>query len=173
MWWKLTVAVLIGVVVGVAATVIPFYLRSAAIQDMRASYISQRWSAADREWRVFADWLRHGGRKLIIDAAFSAARNGMTEAEVRAAFGPPDFVVVGAEEFNSYRVAHMAGAAGAYFYKVGRFAENPNTLTSEAFTIVFDSSGKTIYRMGFGVNDGDRLADIDTDTRSERRVVVY
>jgi hypothetical protein len=35
---------------------------------------------------------------------------------------------------------------------------------------VFDPAGKVMYRMGFGVNDGDQLADIDSDTRSERRI---
>jgi hypothetical protein len=28
-----------------------------------------------------------------------------------------------------------------------------------------------MYQLGFGVNEDDRLADIDTDTRTERRVL--
>jgi len=56
-------------------------------------------------------------------------------------------------------------------YKVGRFADVPDRLTTEAFTIVFDPAGRVMYRLGFGVNDADRLADIDSDTRSERRIV--
>jgi hypothetical protein len=165
MWWKLTLATLIGVIVGIAATVAPFYLFRAAVGDIRAEYVPKQWSSADKEWPAFADWLRHGGRKLIIDAAFSTAKDGMSEAEVRAIFGPPDFVVVGADEFKAYSVAQVRGAGGAYFYKVGRFAQITNVLTSEAFTIVFDPAGKIMYRLGFGVNDGDKLADIDSDAQ--------
>ena len=95
----------------------------------------------------------------------------MSESEVRATFGPPDFVVVGTEEFKAYLVAKMKRAGGAYFYKVGRFADVQDKIVSEAFTIVFDPTGKVMYRLGFGVNDGDRLADVDSDTRSERRIV--
>jgi hypothetical protein len=51
-----------------------------------------------------------------------------------------------------------------------RFADAPNKLVSEVFAIVFDPAGRAMYRTGFGVNDRDRLADIDSDTRSERRV---
>jgi hypothetical protein len=130
----------------------------------------RRIHSATVEWPAFAEWLRHGGRKLVTDAAFSAARDGMSEGDVRAMFGPPDFVVVGPEEFKSYSVAHMKGAGGAYFYKIGRFADIPNRITSEAFVIAFDPAGRVVYRLGFGVNDGDRLADIDSDTRSERRI---
>lgn len=58
-----------------------------------------------------------------MNAAFSAAKDGMSETEVREVFGPPDFIVVGNDEFKAYRVAQMKGlgAAGAYFYKVGSF----------------------------------------------------
>jgi hypothetical protein len=171
MWWKLTLATVIGAAIGVAAPTTIFYLFHAAARDMRAQYIPQRWSSADREWPAFAEWLRHGGRKLATDAAFSAVKDGMSEAEVRATFGPPDLVIVGADEFKSYSVAHMKSAGGAYFYKIGRFADIPNRITSEAFTIVFDPAGRAMYRLGFGVSDGDRLADIDSDTRSERRIV--
>jgi hypothetical protein len=170
MWWKLTLATVIGTAIGIAATTTTFYPFHAATRDMRVEYIPQRWSSADKEWPAFAEWLRHGGRKLVTDAAFSAARDGMSEDDVRAMFGPPDFVVVGPEEFKSYSVAHMKGAGGAYFYKIGRFADIPNRITSEAFVIVFDPAGRVVYRLGFGVNDGDRLADIDSDTRSERRI---
>ena len=96
----------------------------------------------------------------------------MSEAEVRMVLGPPDLVVVGPEEFQAYSVAHMRGlgAHGAYFYKIGRFAASPNQISAGVFAIVFDPAGKVVYRLGFGVNDDDRLADIDTDTRSERRI---
>lgn len=64
----------------------------------------------------------------------------------------------------------MKGAEGAYFYKIGQFAQVPNRLGHEVFAVVFDPSGKVIYRLGFGVRDGDKLANIDADTRSEQRV---
>jgi hypothetical protein len=172
MWWKLTLATIIGVAIGLGAIGIPLYRYNAAVRDIRSGYVPQRWSSAGKEWSPFADWLRHGGRKLVMDAAFSAAKDGISEAEVRAMFGPPDFVVVGAEEFKAYPMAQMRGlgTGGAYFYKIGRFADVPYKLISEAFTIVFDPAGKVIYRLGMGLNDGDRLADIDSDTRSERRI---
>jgi hypothetical protein len=121
---------------------------------------------------IFAEWLRHGGRKLIVDAAFSAAKDGMSEAKCGPRLAPRDFVVVGTEEFNAYPAAQMRGlgAGGAYFYTIGRFADIQNKLISEALTIVFDPAGRVIYRLGMGLNDGDRLADIDSDTRSERRI---
>ena len=106
---------------------------------------------------------------MIVDGAFSAANDGMSEGEVRAKFGPPDLVLIGAE--NSYSVIRMRGAAGVYFYKIGRFADIPGRLTNDVFAVVFDRAGRLIYRMGFGVNDGDRLADIDSDTRADRRIV--
>jgi hypothetical protein len=170
MWWKLILVALGGVAIGIGVTTASFYLFHGAVRDMRAEYVPRQWSSADKEWPAFADWLRHGGRKLIEDAAFSTARDRMSEAEVRATFGPPDFVVVGPEEFKAYSVAQMRGAGGAYFYKVGRFANVTNKLNSEVFAIVFDPAGRVIYRLGFGLNDGDRLADIDSDTRSERRI---
>jgi hypothetical protein len=61
--------------------------------------------------------------------------------------------------------------SGAYFYKIGRFAHLPTKFISDAFTIVFDPAGTVMYQLGFGVNEDDRLADIDTDTRTERRVL--
>ncbi len=96
----------------------------------------------------------------------------MSETEVREAFGPPDFVIVGNDEFERYRVAQMKGlgGAGAYLYKVGPFASLDGKIDNEVFTIIFDSTGRTVYRMGFGTNDEDRLADIGSDTRSERRI---
>jgi hypothetical protein len=170
MWWKLTLAALFGIGIGIAGTTAVLYLFRAAARDMRAEYIPREWSSAGRRWPPFAERLRHGSRKLLEDAAFSAARDGMTENEVRTTFGPPDSVVVGPEESKARSVAQMSGSAGAYFYKVGRFATIPDKLFSEVFAIVFDRAGKVMYRMGFGVNDGDQLADIDSDTRSERRI---
>jgi len=37
-----------------------------------------------------------------MDAAFSAARDGMSETQVRKTFGP--LVVIGNDEFEAYRV---------------------------------------------------------------------
>jgi hypothetical protein len=96
----------------------------------------------------------------------------MSEAEIRAAFGPPDFLLVGPEELEAYSVNMRGlGARGAYLYKIGRFAAIPNQVIGGGFAIVFNAEGRVVYRLGFGVNDDDRLADIDSDTRSERRVV--
>jgi len=172
MWWKLALATLAGIAIGIAAATVGFYLGHATIRDARAEHFAEWWSSAGKDWFVFSNWLRHGGRRLVQDGAFSAAKNGMSEAEVRAAFGPPDFVVVGPEEFESYSVAHMRGleARGAYFYKIGQFAALPDQVTGGVFAIVFNANGRVVYRLGFGVKDDDALADIDSDTRSERRI---
>ena len=172
MWSKLALAVLVGVIIGIAVTIVTIYLLSRGpIRNSYAQYLPQQWSSADKEWPAFADWLRHGGRKELSRAAFSAAEDGMSEAEIRATFGPPDLVVVGDEEFRPHEVAHMVGAGGAYFYKLGRFASPVlNKLVSEAFVIVFDRDGRVMYRLGFGMDDGDGLADVDADTRSDRRI---
>jgi hypothetical protein len=172
MWWKLALSAVGGFVLGIAVIAIPTHLFVTQTREMGAQYIPTQWSSAGKEWPVFADWLRHGGRKLVMNAAFSAAKDGMSETEVREVFGPPDFIVVGNDEFKAYRVAQMKGlgAAGAYFYKVGSFASSSGKIVNDVFAIVFDSTGRTVYRMGFGTNDGDRLADIGSDTRSDRRI---
>jgi hypothetical protein len=172
MWWKLALSAVVGFALGTAVIVILTYRSALQIRDMRAQYIPAQWSSAGKEWSAFANWLRHGGRKLVIDAAFSTAKDGMSETEVREVFGPPDLVVAGDDEFEPYRVARMKGlgAAGAYFYKVGPFASDAGKIINDVFAIVFDSTGRTVYRMGFGTSDGDTLADIGSDTRSERRI---
>lgn len=172
MWWKLLLATVVGIAIGTAATTTLFYLSHAAIRDSRSEHFTKWWSSAGKDWLEFSNWLRHGGRRLVEDVAFRKAKNGMSEADVRAAFGPPDLVVVGSGEFERYSFANMRGlgAHGAYFYKIGRFAVLPNQSTAGGFAIVFNATGKVVYRLGFGVNGDDRLADIDSDTRSERRV---
>lgn len=171
MWWKLALSAIGGFALGLAVIAIPIW-RELQIQDMRAQYIPTQWSSAGKDWPAFADWLRHGGRKLVMDAAFSAARDGMSETEVRKMFGPPDLIVVGNDEFAAYRFAQMKGlgAAGAYFYKVGPFASPGGKIINDAFVIIFDATGRVVYRMGVGTKDGDRLADIGSDTRSDRRI---
>jgi hypothetical protein len=80
-WWKFAPASLIGFALGAAAIAVLAYLILS--QNMNEQYLATQWSSADKEWPAFADKLRHGGRRLILDGAFSAARNGMTETEVR------------------------------------------------------------------------------------------
>lgn len=172
MWWKIALSAVGGFALGIAVMVAANNWVRSNIDEERAQYMPAQWSSAGKAWPAFADWLKHGGRKLVRDAASSVAKDGMSETEVREVFGPPDLVVVGNDEFEAYRVAQMKGlgAAGAYFYKVGAFASLPGEIINEVFAIVFDSSGKTVYRMGFGTDAEDRLADIGSDTRSERRI---
>jgi hypothetical protein len=172
MWWKFALSALGGFALGIVVIAIPVYRFVSHSQDVRVQYIPAQWSSAGKGWPAFADWLRHGGRKLVMDAAFAAAKDGMSEVEVRDVFGPPDLVVVGNDEFEAYRVAQMKGlgAAGAYFYKVGPFASTHGKIVNDVFAIVFDSKGRAVYRMGFGTGDGDRLANIGSDTRSDRRI---
>jgi hypothetical protein len=170
MWWKIALSAVGGFALGIAVMVTANHWVASQIQDARAQYLPAQWSSAGKEWPAFEDWLRHGGRKLVMDAAFSAAKDGMSETEVREVFGPPDLVIVGNDEFEAYSVAQMKGAAGAYFYKIGPFATPTREIIPEVFAIIFDSTGRTVYRMGFGTGAGDKLADIGSDTRSERRI---
>jgi hypothetical protein len=47
--------------------------------------------------------------------------------------------------FDAYPVTHMKGlgASGAYFYKVGPFAERSDEIDNETIAIIFGSTGKT------------------------------
>jgi len=167
----MALGVIVGVILGVAATVATFYLASRSFREARTGHIPVGWSSADQKWDEFAIWLRQGGRRLLRDAAFAAAQDGMSEQEVRAAFGPPDFVIAGAGALQEHPQIRVKGAQGAYLYKVGRFVELYGPISSEVFAIVFDSAGRVMHRLGFGVQESDTLANIDIDTRSEDRVV--
>jgi hypothetical protein len=172
MWWKASLLAAVSFVLGMLVTVGVMWSYWAAATDIREHYLPEQWSSAGKEWLGYADWLRHGGRRLLQDAAFSAMKDGMSETEVRRILGPPDMVVVGDEEFQPYQVANMKGlgAAGAYLYKIGRFASGRDQILNEVFEVVFDSTGRTRYRLGFATKNADKLADLDTDTRSERRI---
>ena len=172
MWSKASLLAAVSFALGILVTVGVMWSYWAAVTDIREHYLPERWSSAGKEWPGFADWLRHGGRRLLQDAAFSAVKDGMSETEIREVLGPPDMVVVGDEEFQPYQVANMKGlgAAGAYFYKIGPFASGPDQILNEVFAVVFNSTGRTRYRLGFGTKNADKLADLGTDTRSERRI---
>ena len=65
------------------------------IVDAHIEEVRTSWPSTGRDWPEFANWLRHGGRKLVLHGAFGAAKDGLSEDEVRSIFGPPDLVVVG------------------------------------------------------------------------------
>ena len=168
--WKVALTLLAGILIGVSVTVAFFYHAHSQARQQDAFHVRNGWSSADKEWVRFAEWLRHGGRKLILHAAFSVAEEGLTEDEVRTHLGPPDLVLVGPDELKGYQVVRMKNAKGAYLYKIGRFAQLNGALYNDVFAIVFDERGKVISRLGFGEYDGSSLANLDTDTRSDRRV---
>jgi hypothetical protein len=167
----MALGMVVGVIMGVVATIATFYLAARSLRDTRVGHIPFGWSSADQKWDEFAIWLRQGGRRLLRDAAFAAAQDGMSEQEVRATFGPPDFVIAGAEELKGHPQLRLRGAEGAYLYKIGRFVDLSGPISSEVFAIVFDSSGRVVHRLGFGVQESDTLANIDVDTRSDHKVV--
>lgn len=171
MWWKLIFAVIATALTGAVAVTALLYRSYATVRDVRVDDLSTTWSSSGKDWASFSEWLRLGGRLSLRDAAFTAANNGITEADVRSRLGPPDLVIVGDAEFKSYPAVHMKGASGAYFYKIGRFAIAPGRLGNETFAIVFDFNGRVMYCLGIGVADSDMLAAIDADTRTERRII--
>src|SRR6478752_8233020 len=120
MWWKLLLAGLSGTVVGGCLVFYVFYLTHDASRDIRLVHFAKEWSSAGREWKPFAEWLRHGGRKFKYDIAVHSAKSGMTEDEIRAVFGPPD-LVIGVDRLSSeFSAIYMRGlgATSAYLYKL-------------------------------------------------------
>jgi hypothetical protein len=89
--------------------------------------------------------------------------------EVREVFRPPNFVVVGSDEFEAYRAAQMKGlgAAGAYSYKVGPFASPRAIQPGGPFTgcgpqhkdAAIDLCNRFIELLAFGgiVQDGQEV----------------
>ncbi|MEZ5901310.1 MAG: hypothetical protein R3D51_17665 [Hyphomicrobiaceae bacterium] len=172
MSWKLTPTAS-GLAMGIVTTILFYSFVLHSLSSGRAEYVQPSWSSEGREWSEFANWLRHGGRKLVMDGAFTAARNGLSEAEVRNTFGPPDLVVVGSQELEKFPAANMRGlgAYGLYIYKVGTFAHPPTKqIYSELFYIVFDRAGNVVFVMGGSGSNYEAVADIETDTRSDRRI---
>jgi len=167
----MALGIIVGVIMGIAATAATFYLASRSLRETRTGPIPVGWSSADQKWDEFAVWLRQGGRRLLREAAFTAAQDGMSEQEVRATFGPPDFVIAGVENLKEHPNIRLRGAEGAYLYKIGRFVDVSGPISSEVFAIVFDPAGRVMSRLGFAVQDSDTLANIDVDTRSDHRVV--
>ncbi len=53
------------------------------MSETRAEYVRASWPSSGKNWPEFAKWLRHGGRRLTLDGAFSAAKDGLSEDEVR------------------------------------------------------------------------------------------
>lgn len=174
MWWKIALAVLFGVALGIAAIRMYHVSITGAVQDSRIDYVRSSWSSDNQEWSEFSEWLKHGGRYLLIDGAFAAAKDGLTEEQIRTNFGAPDRVVVGADELEEkLPTANMRGlgAEGAYVYKLGIFATPPSRdIFAQEFIIVFDRTGRVVYRLGGATHATDPESDINVDTRSERRI---
>ena len=170
MWTKLILAGVLGFALGTVTTTLLYRSLLLHIGEVAAETAPSAWSSAGKEWSKFAEWLKRGGRMLNQNGAFTQTKHGMSEDEVRSALGPPDLVVVGKDELKLHRAVDLKGAGGAYFYKIGRFASSGNEVFHHTFAIVFDPSGRVIYRLGQGFNSTEPLADIDTDTRSDRRI---
>jgi hypothetical protein len=82
-------------------------------------------------------------------------------------------VFVGAAELENFPPVKIGPATseGVYVYKLGTFAEGTCCrIREKIFIIFFDRSGKVIFRRGNDVSPGGKVADIDSDTRSERRI---
>ncbi|MEX2618189.1 MAG: hypothetical protein WD767_19040 [Alphaproteobacteria bacterium] len=174
MWWKFALAMMSGAVLAVAILWTYKFLISDAVQDVRIGYVQSSWSSDNQDWDEFSKWLKHGGRKLLLNDAFSAAKDGLTEDQIRSFFGPPDLVVVGTDELEKKLPnANMRGlgAEGAYAYKLGEFAQPPSRdIFAEQLIIVFDRNGRVVYRLGQGTHVTGPETDVESDSRSDRRI---
>ena len=174
MWWKISLAMVSGAALGGAIVWTFFFLVADANRGYRVDYVRSSWSSANRNWAEFSDWLRHGGRKLVLDGANAAAKDGLTEEQIRSIFGPPDLVVAGTDELaEKLPSANMRGleAEGAYVYKIGEFAQPPRQdIFAEQFIIVFGRTGKVVYRLSQGTYETGPETDIEVDTRTDRRI---
>src|SRR5262245_22469156 len=168
---KMALGIIVGVIMGIAATAATFYLASRSLRETRTGPIPAGWSSPDQKWDEFAVWLRQGGRRLLREAAFTAAQDGMSEQEVRATFGPPDFVIAGVEQFKRHADSGLCGCAGAFLSEIGRFVDVAGAVRSEVIAIVLDPAARLMSRLCFAVQDSDTLANIVVDTRSVHRVV--
>lgn len=169
MWWKFLLTGVVSFIAGAGAMLYTIYLVESAVMGDRERTLPTRWSAAGKDWPKFANWLRYGGRRDLERAAFSAMRDGLSEAEVRSILGPPDAVLVGKDELRGTGM-EFQDAGGAYAYKLGPKAEDDEILQN-MFAVIFNAQGKVRYRFAFGVRDGSGLAAIDEDTRSERLIM--
>src|SRR5262245_5249511 len=168
MWWKISLVLIAGFVLGVVISTIGFWRIYAHLLDGQSQEMAP-WSSANKDWREFSIFLRYGGRQSLRGAAHLAAQSGMSESEVRGLFGPPDQVAVGQAELGPYPGIYTEGKVGAYFYKVGPCPTDPRPYCM-VFVIVFDRSGKVISRQNLGVSPDDQLANFDNDSRSDRAV---
>jgi hypothetical protein len=169
MWWKVSLALMVGVVVGVVISIMSFRHIYAHLIEVRSQGMGP-WSSANKDWREFAIFLRYGGRESLVGAAHLAAELGINESQVRGLFGPPDQVAVGQSELGQHPGIYTKGRAGAYLYRVslGVPAVRPHC---RVFVIVFDESGRVIDRHNLGVSSDDQLSAFDKDTRTDRLVV--
>ena len=174
MWWKIALATACGAALGGTIVWAFFFLVADATRENRVEYVQSSWSSANRDWAEFSDWLRHGGRKLVLDGAHAAAKDGLTQEQIRSIFGPPDLVVAGTDELaEKLPTANMRGlgAEGAYVYKIGKFAQPPRRdIFAEQFIIVFGRAGKVVYRLSQATHETGPETDIEFDTRTDRRI---
>jgi hypothetical protein len=168
MWWKFSLILIAGVLVGLAISIISFRHTYAHLIEQRAQEMAP-WSSVNKNWGEFSVFLRYGGRESLRGAAQLATEIGMSEPEVRGLFGPPDQVAVGAAELMRYPGIYTKGRAGAYFYKVGPCVMAPRPYCG-LFVIVFDATGKVIDRHNLGVAADEQLANFHNDTRSDRLI---
>src|SRR5262249_43003445 len=113
-WWRLALATLVGICIGLAAPTLPrSYFHKGTCETGCTGYFHLSWPSTGKKWPEFANWLRHGGRMLYLGRAFTVAKRGLNEDEVRAVLGPPDLVFVGADELAGFRQTNRPDAAGA------------------------------------------------------------
>jgi hypothetical protein len=168
MWWKVSLAAMAGLCVGVVISICSFRVLYGHLIEWRSQDITP-WSAANKDWKEFSIFLRYGGRESLLGAAHLAAEHGMSESEVRKLFGPPDHIAIGEGELTPYPAIRTKGKAGAYLYKVGPCAMTPRPHCT-GFAVVFDGDGKVIDRQNLGVSTDDQLAKFENDSRSDRLI---
>lgn len=186
---KYLLVALLAFVLGIGVTL--WYLWIFGNVHLRDDFKNLRasWSADNKDWPSFAKWLDAGGRGYwLLDTAINGIRNDMSESEIRSVLGAPDLVVIGAEEYKQSASIHRLkpvgiggsdhgyihrlhrNAQGVYFYKTGRIAMRDGLINYTVLEIQFNSNGMVTDRFHFAVDPDSALADLWTDTRSNRLI---
>ncbi|MGO4683352.1 hypothetical protein [Hyphomicrobium sp. 2TAF46] len=151
---KIIGAFLLGVAFGVAALFLALRLMVA----MGTDNFPRHWSKEGKSDEDYKSMLHACTRALLLGEAFTIAKNGRTQEEVRSLLGSPDIVVSG-EDYERFRLRRR-DAASAYIYKIGRCGIT-KPYSFRVLTISFDEVPRIVSVEEWGLNDGDPWASAD------------
>ena len=65
MWWKISLALIVGLVLGLVVSILSFRQMCAYVFEWQTREIAP-WSSANKDWREFSIFLRYGGRESLL-----------------------------------------------------------------------------------------------------------